>query len=70
MNYIVRADYYPNGEVVPLGITDGQGNSLFLKKIKAYRELEDNSLSFECLTNSNQTVILSFIDGKWVVKEG
>ena len=37
MNYIVRAEYYPNGEVVPLGITDHNGNTLYLKEMEMSR---------------------------------
>lgn len=37
MEYIVRADFYPNGEIIPLGITDCHGNS-----IKDIQELSDN----------------------------
>ena len=30
---IVRVDFYPNGEIIPLGITDSIGNSHYIDKI-------------------------------------
>ena len=46
MNYIVRADYYPNGEVVPLGITDHNGNTLYLKEMEMSRSPGVNNFRF------------------------
>lgn len=68
MNYIVRADYYPNGEIVPLGITDYQGNSLYLKKLTTTKRAGKQEFRFECLTSNGQRIVLLFLRGRWIVE--
>lgn len=68
MNYIVRADYYPNGEVVPLGITDHNGNTLYFKEMEMSRSPGVNSFRFVCLTSSNKKITLLYSEGKWNVE--
>ena len=66
MYYIVRADYYSNGEIIPLGITDNQGYSQYLRKVKVNKK-SDSELHFDCLTNTGKKVVLLFSKGKWKV---
>ena len=49
MDYIVRADYYPNGEIVPLGITDHNGNTLYLNEMEMIRTPGINNFRLESL---------------------
>ncbi len=67
MNYIVRADYYPNGEIIPLGITDDQGFSQYLKNVNVDKN-PDGGLRFECLTGAGKKVVLSFSKDEWKVE--
>ncbi len=68
MDYIVRADYYPSGEVIPLGITDRNGNTLYLKETEISASTGINNFRFVCLTSSNKKIILIFSEGKWNIE--
>ena len=68
MDYIVRADYYPNGEIVPLGITDHNGNTLYLNEMEMIRTPGINNFRFVCLTSSNKKIILLYSEGKWNIE--
>ena len=68
MSYIIRADYYPNGEIVPLGITDCQGNSQYLRTIKKIEEGNENLCYYECVTSKDKKILLSFSNNKWIVE--
>ena len=32
--YIVRADFYPDGNIIPLGITDKSGKTIFIDQVQ------------------------------------
>lgn len=66
--YTVRADFYPCGEIIPLGITDCQGNSLFIQKTIKVQKVEKGGLLFECLANNKRKLLLTFKDNKWIVE--
>lgn len=66
MGYIIRADFYPNGEVVPLGLTDKYGNSLYVQKAKRIKKGGDKDCCFECLANGER-FLLTFRGDKWEV---
>ena len=68
MDYIVRADYYPNGEIVPLGITDHNGTTLYLNEMEMIRTPGINNFRFVCLTSSNKKIILLYSEGKWNIE--
>ena len=66
--YIVRADFYPDGNIIPLGITDKSGKTIFIDQVQ---KMERKSFGpkqyeyiFSCLV-SKKEVILRFIDNKW-----
>lgn len=68
MEYIVRADFYPNGEIIPLGITDCYGNSLFVGRVIKVIKITENNIHFKCSANENKVLLLSFVGGKWIVE--
>ena len=49
--YIVRADFYPNGAIIPLGITDEHGSTLYIDKVIRSERLTNypSSLQFDCI---------------------
>ena len=67
--FIVRADFYPNGEIVPLGITDGQGDTVFIQQSKDAFSDEVGTKRFECVTKAGK-LCLEFRNGKWYVQTG
>ena len=60
---IVRADFYPGGEIIPLGITDAIGNSQYIDKIIRI-EKENNQMRYICLS-SKKKIILIYRNGVW-----
>lgn len=56
--YIVRADFYPNGTVVPLGITKGDGTTIYIKKTIESEVKDNNELEFKCLTEKGECKLL------------
>ncbi len=68
MNYIVRADYYPDGQVVPLGITDAEGNTQYLEKTICVKRFGGSGFSFDCITTCKKRIKLSFLEGKWIIE--
>ena len=68
MEYIVRADFYPNGEIIPLGITDCHGNSIFVNRVIKVIKIAENNIHFKCSASENRVLFLSFAGGKWTVE--
>ena len=69
MEYIVRADFYPNGEIIPLGITDCNGNSIFVNKIIETVRTKENNFRFKCSAHGGRVFSLSFVKNKWTVSD-
>lgn len=65
MKYIVRADYYPNGEIIPLGITDCHGNSLYVREVIT-TICEENSCRFNCRMSDDREITLVLSNNKWI----
>lgn len=65
-SFIVRADFYPNGEIIPLGITDSHGDTDFVQKSKEVFSSGNSMKCFECVTKRGQ-FFLKFKNGKWYV---
>ena len=68
MGYIVRADYYPNGKIVPLGITDCQGNSRYFCATKEIGKGLENLYCYECEMGKGEKVLLRLSNNKWTVE--
>ena len=64
--YVVRADYYSDGTIVPLGITI-TNKSYFINIIKSTRRYyKDGEIVTEFICESNEIkFILQYIHGKW-----
>lgn len=69
MEYIVRADFYPNGKIIPLGITDCNGNSIFVNKIIETIRTKENNIRFKCSASGGRVFFLFFVKNKWTVSE-
>ena len=68
MKYIVRADYYPNGEILPIGITDEQGNSTYIKGVVKTCHSNNECCVYECITNNKKIIHLRLEKNKWIVE--
>lgn len=65
--YIIRADFYPNGDIVPLGITNTRGKTIFIKKIDKI-ERSGEEYRFFCSTNEFN-LLLTLRNNTWTVKK-
>lgn len=61
---IIRADFYPSGEIIPLGITNSLGDSWYIDKIIKIEKRGLNEISYICLC-SNKQIILTYKNGVW-----
>ena len=68
MDYIVRADFYPDGQVLPLGITDIEGNTQYLERTISINRIGKTDYSFDCITTCKKKIKLSFLEGKWIIE--
>lgn len=68
MKYIVRADYYPSGEILPIGITDEQGNSTYIKDVVKTNRSNYDCCVFECISNNKKIFHLRLEKNKWIVE--
>ena len=65
-NYIVRADFYPTGRIIPLGFTDSFGETLYVKKIISINYKSSGEEIIRCIIkNKKHTVI--FKNNKWEI---
>ena len=68
-NIIVRADYYPNGEIIPLCVTFSNGESFFFDIItNIEKDFETNKVLYYCLSK-NTKIILSRQKNTWFVED-
>lgn len=61
---IVRADFYPDGSINPLGITDKFGNTTYIKRVKKTIKVDDSEYIFECITDKKE-IKLHFKNNLW-----
>lgn len=68
MEIIVRADFYPNGMIIPLSITDEDGKSSNIKKIVSTEKTIGSKgllkYQFVCEADS-EILVLSFQNNIW-----
>lgn len=66
--YIVRADFYPNGQINPLGVTTFDGRTIYINHVIFYKTeiLENGSTQniFHCCTNDG-LLTLGFTNNQW-----
>lgn len=71
METTVRADFYADGSIVPIGITYPNGHSKFINTIvQTYQNLSANGkieYHFLCCAGKD-TFWLAFSDGKWLLQ--
>ena len=64
-DYIVRADFYPNGDIIPLGITNLKGETQFIEKIITIeKSIVDKKTKYVCESRNN-IMLLILKDGRW-----
>ena len=67
VSYIVRADFYPNGYILPLGITDNSGRSIYINKITKMKKRISTSgdeYVFYC-ESKDKSFVLRFKNFLW-----
>ncbi|MBE6808004.1 MAG: hypothetical protein E7524_00890 [Ruminococcaceae bacterium] len=64
-DYIVRADFYPDGNILPLGITNKKGKTFFIRKIIEKKYISPNEYKFKCVADEKE-FILVFKENKWL----
>lgn len=61
---IVRADFYPDGSIIPLGITCN-GDSMYIDKItRIDKNIMNNKTMYFCVSGCNE-FILVYKNGLW-----
>ena len=61
----VRVDFYPTGDILPLGITNAEGNSQFIDKIvRVEKHTKNEEIKYYCLSN-DVPVVLVYRMGIW-----
>lgn len=64
--YIVRADYYPDGSIRPLGITDKKGNTFYIDSIEEPHITSKEGLLFKCFIHSKEAKLF-LSNNHWIV---
>lgn len=64
--YIVRADFYPEGDIVPLGITIVGGDTIYVTRVIEKKQKCINEFEFKCLTRYGECT-LTLTNNKWSV---
>ncbi len=70
MEATIRADFYADGSIVPIGVTYPNGHSAFINAIEqTYQNISDSGrreYRFLCCAGKD-TFWLAFSDGKWML---
>lgn len=67
---MVRVDFYPTGEFLPLGITNSEGNTQFIDKIvKIEKHSKTNEIKYYCISDDNP-IVLVYRMGIWYKAKG
>lgn len=64
--YIVRADFYPDGKIIPLGITNSQGKTSYIQHIITSLRVYPNEYRIKCVSDG-KVISLIFKNGYWEV---
>lgn len=54
--FIVRLDFYPNGDILPLGFTDMRGHTTYVDEI-VDKKIEKNTVKILCNTKIGKVYI-------------
>lgn len=66
MNLLVRADFYPNGIIIPLCVTFPENNkSVFIKNVKI-KDITPKYTLFDCVTNE-ESICLKLEGSVWTL---
>ena len=67
-NIIIRADYYPNGEIIPLCVTFSNGDSFFLNRItKIENDFHERRIIYHC-SIKDKKICLIYQKNVWIVE--
>lgn len=68
MRFIVRVDYYPNGSIVPIGVTNESGESIYIdqiERIDRYISTSGNAEYHFLCRSKTRLFWLVFCDNRW-----
>lgn len=63
-SYIVRADHYPNGEIIPLGITNLHGETLYIDRVIENKKVDSCTYFFHC-KSKEKDFFMTYHNNKW-----
>ena len=67
MKYIIRADYYSDGNIIPIGLTNERGNSYIIRNVGSRTDITTGEKEFECVVNGKK-IVLIFSEQRWKIK--
>ena len=67
-NYIVRADHYPDGSIIPLGYTNRKGETVYIDRVIKIKKESTKTIIYRCKVK-NKIINLIFQDLKWIIEE-
>ncbi len=68
MKYIIRADYYSNGDILPIGLTDESGDSYIISNVKSRVNTKTGEKEYECFVNKKK-LLLTCSTQEWKITE-
>lgn len=67
-SYIVRADHYPDGCIIPLGVTDSSGKTMYIDRVIDINTDNSKRIKYLCKTKEKMFV-LTYVNSKWAIEE-
>ncbi len=64
-DFIVRADYYPDGQIIPIGMTSTSGESTYIDRVIAVKKESVNKIIFRC-RSKNLEFNLLYDNSRWI----
>lgn len=62
---IVRVDYYPDGQIIPLGITYSSGESIYINRVLSVtKDLSSMTTTFRCKSKDEEFNLI-YANFKW-----
>lgn len=64
--FIVRADFYPDGNIIPIGITDRNGDTIWIQKVRKVNCVGTHDFQFDCIAH-RKNVTLLLTNNHWTI---
>ena len=66
-DFIVRADHYPNGQIIPIGITNPSGDTTYIDRVISIKKESTHRIIFRCRFKDKEFKLL--LDNyKWIME--